>query len=389
MRKFTTKRGFTIVEILVAFVIFAIMAAMISTLLMTINKTKRENLDIEEEIEAQRRAYYLSETDMQYDLANKADSLSFSFDGGNDPFTIDYEVGGTNGDGYNLQYPVGSVDYSILTQDALKIEDNDSTNKGGQSVTARYDTRIYGDEDLTDVSVKLEYYGPYNGGHLYMVYSNCTSLKYQDPDTGKSQPYRNYSQYRLVFPSPIMEYGYFNLTDNGDGTKSIETIKKEEKHSNTYKPMINDDGYDIYCPVNKMNLICDKILDEDEKTVINGKTLLYGGIIRVASEQRAIRDDHTSYFEYDGEQFYVVLEDKLDYDHSDPNVPEYKRWDINDITTIFGTNGIDANQSEMEQDDEDRYTYTHYNDKGDVQQNIFGAYPVKDYDPSTPSTPKK
>ena len=65
MRRFTTKRGFTIVEILVAFVIFAIMAAMISTLLMTINKTKRENLDIEEEIEAQRRAYYLSETDMQ------------------------------------------------------------------------------------------------------------------------------------------------------------------------------------------------------------------------------------------------------------------------------------------------------------------------------------
>lgn len=386
MRKFTTKRGFTIVEILVAFVIFAIMAAMISTLLMTINKTKRENLDIEEEIEAQRRAYYLSETDMQYDLANKEeDSLSFSFDNGNDPFTIDYEIGGTTGAGYNLQYPVGSVDYSILTEDALKIEDNNSDNKGGQSVTARYDTRIYGDEDLTDISVKLEYYGPYNGGHLYMVYSNSTSLKYQDPDTGKDQPYRNYSQYRIVFPSPIMEYGYFRLVGSGD-TQTIETIQKQEKDESDYKKDINENGYDIYCPVNKINLICDKKLDEDGKTVINGDTLLYGGIIRVASEQRAIRDKNTSYFEYNGEQFYVVLEDKLAYDSSDPTVPEYKRWNIDDITTIFGTNGVDT---KLEQDGEGRYVYTHYNDSGNVQQNIFGAYPVKDYDPSTPSTPKK
>ena len=58
LKKFLSRRGFTIVEVLVAFVIFSIMAAMIAMILNTTVRTKQENIVLEDEIANQKEKYY-------------------------------------------------------------------------------------------------------------------------------------------------------------------------------------------------------------------------------------------------------------------------------------------------------------------------------------------
>ena len=55
LKKLRSRRGFTIVEVMVAFVIFAIMAGMVGTILSTTMRAKQENIDVEEEIAAQKQ----------------------------------------------------------------------------------------------------------------------------------------------------------------------------------------------------------------------------------------------------------------------------------------------------------------------------------------------
>lgn len=394
MKKFATKRGFTIVEILVAFVIFAIMAAMISTILMSTNQIKKENLDLEAEIEAQRNAYYLSELDEKYDSANKAGSLSFKFDGIGE-FAIDYENGDPNDASADNQlallYPVGDVTYSNL-KDGMKDDGtNGKKEEGGKAVTDRLDARIYGDEQIDWVSVRMEYVGAKDGGHMYLVYSNCYSKYFDEND---DDYYRPFSQYRLVFPSPIIDYGYFYKSGETFITKSLE----EDSADNAPKSDA-EENWDIFCPVRKMPLLYDKVTNPDTKELENNTKkppLLYGSIIRVASQMT----DTQTLYDYNEARFFVVLQDKLAYDSSDKNVPEYKKWNIDDMTTIFGTCGTEMISTNMEHEndlDEDekpeflktpdanKLVYKHYNEKGvGVHQNIFGGFPVKDYDTSTP-----
>lgn len=370
MKKLRTKRGFTLVEVMVAFVIFSIMAAMVAGLLMTINRTKQENLKIESEIEQQKNAYYLTEQDTSYAASNKAGTLNFHFSGVSD-FGIDYEIGNPNDASYTgfleINYPVGNVDYSKLEENNPEEVD---PKKGGKGVTDRLDSRIYGDEDIDTISVKLVYDAGYTGtGYRYKVYSTCNSAKYKADTTSD---YRNYSQYRLVFPSPILEYGYFK--EDADG-KVLEVRKLEEKVSPTYKATITDD-FDVYCPVRNTPILWD--VDDDGNRV---SPLLYGGIIRIASLQTG-----TTLFELDdagGRYFYVVLQDKLEYDPTDPSVPEYKKWNISDITTIFGTTGTNCDLSDLGVDSDGRYIYTHYEEVKDgsteFHKNLFGCFPNKDY----------
>ena len=56
LKKLRSRRGFTIVEVMVAFVIFAIMAGMVGTILSTTMRAKQENIDVEVEIADQTQA---------------------------------------------------------------------------------------------------------------------------------------------------------------------------------------------------------------------------------------------------------------------------------------------------------------------------------------------
>ena len=391
MKKFRTKRGFTMVEIMVAFVIFAIMAGMISTLLMTINKTKQENLDIERQIDTQRSNYYLSELDTKYDSGT--DTLSFGFDGYSN-ISVKYDVENENASGYKgltIQYPVGDVDYSKLSDGTYNDEENDK--KGGSGVTDRMDSRIYGDETIDYIGVKLEKDTSYSGpGYRYLVYSTSKSSTYGN---SLDNEYCYYSQYRLVFPSPILDYGYY--VENGDGTITEKTREEPERETKNGVSIT----YDVFCPGNKINVLYDLVKDETGNPTKRGSVLLHGGVIRVASLVSGSAATISQLHEAEVEtRFFVVLEDEL---VTAAGAPEYKRWDINDITTIFGTYGDTNGDGSMNKDDVkkmsdidseyksggdkedfgDYYAYYHYNDGTTIHNNVFGGFPTKDYNPST------
>ena len=95
LKKFLSRRGFTIVEVLVAFVIFSIMAAMIAMILNTTVRTKQENIVLEDEIANQKEKYYLNTQDMTY--SSKDGTIQLNFDGGGQ-VDIDYSIGNPNKD---------------------------------------------------------------------------------------------------------------------------------------------------------------------------------------------------------------------------------------------------------------------------------------------------
>ncbi len=391
-----SKRGFTLVEVMVAFVIFAIMAAMVATILATINKTKQNNLATEREIEAQRNAYYLSAQDTEYDSGT--DSLTFNFEG-EDPISINYDVEDANPTGYEglkLQYPVGNVNYDSLENPVEETEDDE---KGGAGVTDRLDSRIYGDVNIDYVGVNLEKDTTYTGpGYRFLVHSTAKSVLYGNTTTNE---YCWYSQYRIVFPSPILDYGYFQQ----DAATGEITVKGREEHNNA-KAGVSIVS-DIFSPARTANLIYDLQKDEDGNTV-RGAVLLRGGIIRIASlvesSAATISQMHETNIDT---RFYVVLQDDISVPKG---TAEYTRWDINDVTTIFGTSGLGdtngdglVNKLDLEQMKDvdpdyapggsldefgDLYVYGHYNETKNgsttIHKNVFGGYPNKDYVPDTP-----
>lgn len=111
LKKLRSRRGFTIVEVMVAFVIFAIMAGMVGTILSTTMRAKQENIDVEEEIAAQKQAYYQKQQPM-----SKDDYTSKSADASNYTGTVslDFQKASGSAGNVSVQYvaadPTGTDD---------------------------------------------------------------------------------------------------------------------------------------------------------------------------------------------------------------------------------------------------------------------------------------
>lgn len=207
MKKFTTKRGFTLVEVMVAFVIFAMMAGMVALLLDTTLKAKQENLDIEDEINVQKQKYYLSTQERNYDSTDiNGGQLRFNFGGGSD-FNVGYSIGDPNAAGDDnmlaLDYFVGNVNYDSVTNSP-----ENNNNNGAGSVMNRLDTRLYGANGIDRLTVKMEDKGTVTNGYQYVF--NCLAESATLPDSQLEY----YAQYKFIFPSTIIDYGYVDVAGN-------------------------------------------------------------------------------------------------------------------------------------------------------------------------------
>lgn len=193
-RRISANKGFTLVEVMVAFMIFGIMAAMVAVLLNTTLAVKRENLDIEENIDRQAKAYYLSERDKEF----KSDDGTIAFDFSGGTIDFDFQVGyeGDEEDLLKYEYIIGDVDY-----------DSHLTGGGGSSgmsgsVADRLDSRILVTKGIDSISLKAQDMGTKDGGYMYKfaMLINSGSL---DPD------YEYFAQIKMIFPDEIIGYGYY------------------------------------------------------------------------------------------------------------------------------------------------------------------------------------
>lgn len=215
-KKFLTKRGFTIVEVLVAFVIFAIMAGMVATILSSTMRAKQDNTALEAEIARQQNEYYTKTQDRTYDSSSSG-QLTFNFSG-IAPVEINYSVGDPNAsDADNqiaLDYFVGDVDYSVM--DGKSAQPEKKGDNGGGSVADRFaSTGIYGSNGITSINVILQKDDSYTAGNRYFIAAKAVG----DTD----EQYDMFKQYRLTFPSEVLKYGYCHYQQSGSLFRDVDT----------------------------------------------------------------------------------------------------------------------------------------------------------------------
>ena len=156
MKKLFSKRsGFTLVEVLVAFVIFAIMAAMVMQIIRLAVAQRGSNQNFEQELNKDEELYVKSGMNTTYDAGNKTGELTFDFSGSSGPtMSIDYELRGSDGTNSpeGLNYVVGNVDYSASGNKAPgSVDPGSSSSSGSQS--ARNDTRITGTKGIDKIDI--------------------------------------------------------------------------------------------------------------------------------------------------------------------------------------------------------------------------------------------
>ncbi len=159
------KSGFTLVEIVVAFAVFAVMAAMIVQILnLAINRRQR-NMDYSKSLQQQEQTLIAKGKDLNFDSAHGTDgTLDLKFNGLTDTMHINYQLKNANGeaggtDGVN--YIVGELDYNG-PEGGIETTTSGGTNSGGNggigtgAVTNRFDTRITGTKGISGLSIDVE-----------------------------------------------------------------------------------------------------------------------------------------------------------------------------------------------------------------------------------------
>lgn len=161
-RLFSKKSGFTLVEIVIALAIFAIMASMIAQMLNLTIQRRKSNTQFERSLQEQQENLIATKgTNTVYDEEKDEDgtlNLKFGDDGAE--LTIKYQLrsaDGTVGDKNGVNYFVGDMDYngandgSVTEDDPLESEDDVNNQVGPQS--GRFDSRLEGTKGLSYIQI--------------------------------------------------------------------------------------------------------------------------------------------------------------------------------------------------------------------------------------------
>ena len=220
LKKLSSRRGFTIVEVMVAFVIFAIMAGMVGTILSTTMRAKQENIDVEEEIAAQKQAYYQKQQPM-----SKDDYTSKSADASNYTGTVSLDFQKASGSAGNVSVQYVAAD-PTGTDDSLELEyyigqygndswkaaktDPEKVKQGEDSVLGGLNCGIYGSNGIMTVKIGIDS-REVNGKTRYYVclYPEDSGYMNNEMDT--------FAQLRIKFPSEITSWGYINQNNGHEG----------------------------------------------------------------------------------------------------------------------------------------------------------------------------
>jgi len=252
---FSKKSGFTLIEIIVAFAIFAIMSGMILSMIRITVSERRSNMEFAKETEVETQyltKHYVGEED-KYDKDIESDETKGSFslnfvdtESGDVLCDVSMDYGmrtyeltrDENGDvtgaelgksANGVNYFVGNTDYKGTEEGSgNKPTADDIAGAFGNSQTARYDTRISGSKGLEYIEIsKVVKDTSYNvpGKSRYLIECYCNN---PEPKMGTAiQPNETtFLQYKLRFCSTV-DYDEKEVI-SGDKTY-IYKIYKEAK----------------------------------------------------------------------------------------------------------------------------------------------------------------
>lgn len=273
LKRFYSKRsGFTLVEIIIAFAVFAIMASMIMQILQLSVEARHDNLEFQNYLDTQERLLTIIEKNGDDFDGSGGDSLSLKFSNGT---TIDIPYSNASvldSDFGDMSYLVGNFNYDVLTGEGGDFGDYgdiggsdpeaDGSNTGSQM--SRVDTRITGTSGIGNIQIHYVIKDTYDyvaNGHpelavpagrtRYFIYCAASS---GSPETllGEDVPF---SQYRLFFyheadPDNPSDKSYLDTADSSivytddTGRKYTKEVHKEanilQLEENVYVKYINN-----------------------------------------------------------------------------------------------------------------------------------------------------
>lgn len=224
---FSKRSGFTLIEIVVAFAIFAIMASMILQILNVIMYEKSNNKAFEERIQAQEELIAKNGRTGEYDESKKEpEKMKFNF-GENGSYGLDYMMKTPDGEN-GLTYYLGEGSEEGNNPSSPVPTEPITTPSGAGSQLNRMDTRITGTGGLDSVNVykvikDTSYSGP-GVRYFFDVSASGQNL------TNEIVPY---AQYKL----------YFCMSDKYDIVESASDDGSTHKKKVPQRAQIIDGGY--------------------------------------------------------------------------------------------------------------------------------------------------
>lgn len=224
-RLFSKKSGFTLVEIVIAFAIFAIMAAMICGILETTINRRTQNKELEDDVKTQAQDLVAMDHAREYDSTKDEDGkivLEFKDkDGKKMPMELSYQLKASNGDSdrAGVNYFVGNIEYDGVNGEVEYIPgedpadpDADPSEVGGSSIMTRYDTRITGTKGIS--SIKLECTVDPSNPKLFTITATIN-------DSGVDPKVKEHSQITIYFGENTANSKLATIKSLNGGNRSV------------------------------------------------------------------------------------------------------------------------------------------------------------------------
>ncbi len=242
-RIYSKRSGFTLVEIIVAFAVFVIMAAMIIQILELAIKARNSNTIYAQELARQERMLTVIEKDSSdYNTTDKTGEYLFTLDG--KEYRMGYQVKATDPAATNqeegINYFLSPIDYKADNSGTPTPGEGSPSSTDGMSQASRMDTRITGTSGIGFIKVKQVIKdtfaypadSPFKipDGHTRYWIEISASDKNEAGNVTLQEEDVPYSQFRMYFLSDEKDAGKgaAEYTDS-DGKKYKKDVYKEAR----------------------------------------------------------------------------------------------------------------------------------------------------------------
>ncbi|MDE7194887.1 MAG: prepilin-type N-terminal cleavage/methylation domain-containing protein [Oscillospiraceae bacterium] len=242
-RIFSKRSGFTLVEIVVAFGVFAIMAAMLVSLTGLAVKQRQANYNFSKELSNQQAYLASHERETDYESTNPGGTFQFDFGSGLSA-TLNYGTVYATDD----ETSEGGISYFVADADSNSkptpsSPDGDKGGGTGLALAEKVDSRLYGSSNFDYIRIRnvnkitdpevLSDLGVPAGSSLYTldVYAMDNAAAVRKEDTRLAR------NYKMRFESDVLDCGYYNSDSSGNPNKFISYMNASFLSSSdgTYK----------------------------------------------------------------------------------------------------------------------------------------------------------